>query len=162
MTLFRFAKGEKVAGMNNSSVSADERHTNIDYAGQMPDADSMVVYSIAIEFDSQVAFAGIAGCLDELYGEFYAGGEKPLYDGLVRHFPGGSGLDGISTETARATFSNGEPNANARSRMVVPLLISPNKKFKFVFKVPSGTLALGTADILVRVVYRGYRKVSVQ
>ena len=162
MTLFRYAKGETVAGMNNSSVSADERHTNTDYAGQMPDSDDMIVYSIAVEFDSQVAFAGIAGIIDSLYGEFYAGGEKPLYDGLPRHFPGGSGLDGLTTENARFTFSNGSPDANSRAKMVVPLHIQPNKKFKFVFKVPGGTLALATADILTRVVYRGYRKLSVQ
>ena len=162
MTLFRYAKGEKVAGMNNSSVSADERHTNTDYAGQMPDSDDMIVYSIAIEFDAEVEFAGISKLVDDLYGEFYAGGEKPLYDGLPRHFPAGSGLAGMTTENVRYTFSNGIADANSRAKMVVPLHIQPNKKFKWVFKVPGGTLALGTADVLMRVVYRGYRKLSVQ
>jgi len=162
VTLFRYAKGEKVAGMNNSSVSADERHTNNDYAGQMPDSDDMVVFSISVEFEADVPKAAIVSLMDDLYGTFYAAGEKPLYDGLARHFPAGSGIDGLTTVNADFSYSNGSPDPNARPRLTVPLHIPSNKKFKWVFKTPGGSLSMGTADVLVRTLYRGYRKLSVQ
>lgn len=161
MTLFRYAKGERVAGMNNSSVDADERHTNSDYSGHMPDSDEMLVYSIAVEFEADIPYAAIVSLMDDLYGEFYTQSEKPLYDGLARHFPCGTGIAGVSTSNEIFTYGNGEANANARTVLNVPVHIAPNKKFKWVFQAPGGALSMATADILCRVVLRGFRTVDV-
>jgi len=159
LTCFRYSRGDTIPG---SSTTADERHTNSDYEGQMPGTDDMVVYSIAVEFDADVPYAAIRTLMDDLYGEFYAGGSKPLYDGLPRHFPGGSGLGGLSNATAIESYSNGVADANSRAKMIVPIHIQPLAQFKWNWKVPGGALTLGTAAIPVRTVYRGYRKLAVQ
>ena len=89
--------------------------------------------------------------------------EKPLYDGLLKHFPGGSGIGGMTTATAVSFFTNGAAGRpDIVRKLAVPLHIGPNKKFKFVMSTPGGALSMGTADILVRTIYRGFRKLSVQ
>lgn len=159
--LFRYSKGEKVTGANNSAVNADERHTNCTYSGVMADSDDMTVYSIAVEFEADIPQAALLSLMDDIYGEFYSQSERVIYDGLARHFPGGSGIGGYSNVNAAQSLSNGEPNANTRTVLNVPIKISPNKKFRWNWRIPGGSLALGTADQLCRVIFRGFRTVAV-
>ena len=154
--MYKYSLGDAVAG-GNATVTATEEHTNTIYnQGRMSDSDEMKVFSLAMELDAGVAAATAIFFLDGIYLELWTGGGKAALDGLLRHFPGGTGLYGFSTKTDVEGVSNGMPDSNARYAFAVPITIEPNKDFWVKAKIPTA-MNHGLADQLIRCVLRGPR-----
>jgi hypothetical protein len=154
--LFKYSLGDTVAG-SNANTKATEEHTNTIYnQGRMSDSDEMKVFSMAVEFDAGIATATAIYFMDGIYLELWTGGGKAALDGLLRHFPGGTGLHGATTLNQTEFVNNGIPDSNARYAFAIPISIEPNKDFWIKVKIPSA-MNHGLADQLVRAVLRGPR-----
>lgn len=161
--LFNYGKGQTVAGDNTATVKADERHTNLNTQGQMPTNQAFAICRISIEFAYDIAFATIGAMIDNMYYEFFIGGDNPILRGLGRQFPGGIGIWGHSTINAREWFTHGQPGADNYHDLPKgqEFTIRPGTNYRVEQHVKGATPALGCADILVRMVWDGFHIDSV-
>lgn len=150
---FDYAKGQLVTGDNNSSVKADERHTNVRNKGTMSIDQAMNVHSIGFELPYDVSLVALGQLSDQLYFEFKNSGSNPVYSGLVRHFPAGNGAWISSVANAEAARNNGSPDQK-RFHFNQPMLLAAGKDYSVTGEV-KGTMAMASVDILLRCVFRG-------
>jgi hypothetical protein len=160
--IFTYRRGATLPGGNTSTVKANKLHTNVPDAGRMPSSEEMMVFSIAVEFETSVALAALKQVMDNVYLELFIDGSKPFVESIVKHHPAGSGIWGFSNEDAAYSYGNGEPHPAANRQLAVPHLIPPDSTYSVTLSEPGGALTAGSADILTRVIFRGLRRRKVQ
>lgn len=160
--IFTYRRGATLPGGNTSTVKADKRHTNVPDAGRMPSSEEMMIFSIAVEFETSVALAALKQVMDNVYMELFIDGSKPFVEALVKHHPAGSGIAGETTENSVYTWGNGVPHPSANRQLAVPHLIPGDSTYSVTLSEPGGALTAASADILTRVVFRGFRRRKVQ
>jgi hypothetical protein len=153
--LFKYGEGQQVAGANNGNVTATNVHTNITDEGRMDNNAAFAICRVSVEFAYDIARATIGAMLDSVFYEFYIGGKNPLLDGLGRQWPSGIGLWGQAGTTV---FQNGRPAADNYYELPYghELAISPGTQYRVEQSFPAGSLSLGVADTLVRMVWDGW------
>lgn len=155
VTLFKYTKGQSVVGASNAATTADYRHTNVQYGGQMPQTDALEIRTIAYEFNPDVTKAALVQLAERVWTELYLGSDRPVYSFLARHAPPGSGLWGVTTENATYAWNLGEPNPTHRLKLNVPLVIRPGDQYRAEMRIQGGALTMACADVTMRLVLRG-------
>lgn len=156
------AKSGALPGSNNGSLAFDEAYTNVPQANGMPDTEEMMVFSVAFEADTDCPLAALQDMLDYTYCELKIGGSKAFVEALARHLPAGGGIDGFTTATSTTVVNNGVPHAGNLRQLAVPHLIEAGSPYSFELSWPHGAMTMGTADQVVRVILRGFRKRKVE
>jgi len=152
--LFDYAPGQLVTGDNNSAVKADERHTNVKNKGLMSSKQAMDVYSIGFEVPYNITLTALGQLSDQLYAQFKTAGERAVYDGLLRHFPAGNGLNLQSVKNGEGIVNLGAPDQQRFQFKGSPMTLSSTDQYSATLEV-KGTLTGACVDTLLRCVYRG-------
>lgn len=156
VTLFKFSKGESTASTGTASaLTADLRHTNVQYKGTMPQTDGLEVRTIAYEFPPDVTLTALQQLSERIWTELYFGSERAVYSFLARHAPPGTGLWGVTTVSNREMLNLGEPNPAHRLKFNIPLILRPGDQFRADIRIQGGALTMACADVFMRLVLRG-------
>jgi hypothetical protein len=86
--------------------------TNMTQVMQLPNPQHFNCTSLQCFFSSRMTAIDIGTMFDTYYLEFWIG-DKVYAQGPLSQFPGGAGINGVSTNTAQSAFSNGFPSPNA-------------------------------------------------
>lgn len=86
-----------------------KQDTNLDQVSVLAQPQHFNTTSLQMYFSSQMLVADIGKFLDTYYLEFWIG-NKVYAEGPPSQFPGGSGLQGFTTQTNTGAFSNGIPS----------------------------------------------------
>lgn len=89
-----------------------KQDTNLDQVSVLAQPQHFNTTSLQMYFSSQMLLVDISKMLDTYYLEFWIG-NKVYAEGPLSQFPGGSGLQGFTTQTNIGAFSNGLPSPNA-------------------------------------------------
>lgn len=86
-----------------------KQDTNLDQVSVLAQPQHFNTTSLQMYFSSQMLNTDIGKFLDTYYCEFWIG-NKVYAEGPLSQFPGGSGLQGFTTQTNTGSFSNGIPS----------------------------------------------------
>jgi hypothetical protein len=89
--------------------SVTKQDTNLSQVSQLSQPQHFNTTSLQFYFSSRMLLNDIGTFLDTYYTEFWIG-EKVYAEGPLSQFPGGSGLQGFTTQTNVGAFSNGVPS----------------------------------------------------
>jgi hypothetical protein len=91
------------------SGTKTKQDTNLDQVSVLAQPQHFNTTSLQMYFSSQMLDLDIGKFLDTYYLEFWIG-NKVYAEGPLSQFPGGSGLQGFTTQTNTGSFSNGIPS----------------------------------------------------
>ena len=94
---------------NPQSGTKFKQDTNMEQVSVLPQPQHFNTTSLQMYFSSQMLVNDIGKFLDTYYLEFWIG-NKVYAEGPLSQFPGGSGLQGFTTQTNTGAFSNGIPS----------------------------------------------------
>ena len=155
-TLFTYTKGETAAATGTASaLTADYRHTNVQHRGVMPQTDGIEIRTLAYEFPPDVTLTSLQQLTERIWTELYFGSERSVFSFLARHAPPGTGIWGVTTETAQQAWNCGFPDPQARHRFNVPLAIRPGDHYRADIRIQGGALTMASADVFMRLIFRG-------
>jgi hypothetical protein len=86
-----------------------KQDTNLGQVSTLEQPQHFNTTSLQFYFSSRMLLSDIGNFLDTYYCEFWIGG-KVYAEGPLSQFPGGSGLQGFTTQTNVGAFSNGIPS----------------------------------------------------
>lgn len=89
-----------------------KQDTNLDQVSVLAQPQHFNATSLQMYFSSRMFLVDIGTFLDTYYLEFWIG-NKVYAEGPLSQFPGGSGIQGMTTQTNVGAFSNGLPSPNA-------------------------------------------------
>lgn len=89
-----------------------KQDTNLEQVSVLAQPQHFNTTSLQMYFSSQMLVPDIGKFLDTYYLEFWIG-NKVYAEGPLSQFPGGSGLQGFTTQSNTGAFSNGLPSPNA-------------------------------------------------
>lgn len=137
-----------VAGMNMTEVE-----TNMDVASSIAQGKDFVMTQIGVSFSSNAALADLAVLLEAGALRFSKqGGQFTLRHGLLRLWPGGTGINGFSETTVAATTiasaHNGVADVRAVRRLTVPRVLRSKDTFNYIYHVPRAVSNLDNVTAL--------------
>lgn len=97
---------------NPQSATKTKQDTNMSQVQTLSQPEHFNCTSLQMFFSPRMVLVDIATFLDTYYLQFVIG-TKIYAEGPLSQFPGGSGLQGVSTQTNVGTFSNGFPSPHA-------------------------------------------------
>jgi hypothetical protein len=83
--------------------------TNLEQAGRLPDPRHFFVRSLRFIFGASMLLTDILAMLNNYYAEFWIG-NKIYMEGPLYLFPGGAGVNGVTTNTSESVYSLGMPD----------------------------------------------------
>ena len=93
--------------------------TNLEQPQRINDPGWMNAVAIGFYFGAATLLLDITNFLEQAYMEFWVG-NKTYLEGPYQCFPGGAGLQGVSTSTAQQTFTNGQARVGNMFDMRLP------------------------------------------
>jgi len=116
-----YDRQKKVAGVSDATIlffqvpisgTKPKEDTNMIQAGRLEDPQRFFVTALRIVMASAMSPVDIDEFQKKYYCEFYIG-QKIYQEGPLVLFPGGGGVQGMSTATSQAFWNNGAPDPRA-------------------------------------------------
>lgn len=115
-------------------------HTNMDRGGKIPSGRAFRLFELGISFNARAKANDCGQLMDCLSLRFEKqGGQLVIQHGPVRLWPGGTGVNGFSTNTATEGSANGIASLSAVRRFKLPRELNANESFKYTLNAPSAT-----------------------
>ncbi len=113
-------------------------HTNMDRGGKIPSGRAFRLFELGISFNARARTANAAQLMDCLSLRYEKqGGQLVIQHGPVKLWPGGTGVNGFSTQSASEGVSNGIASLAAVRRFRLPRELNANESFKYTLNAPS-------------------------
>lgn len=125
-------KADAITGINKT-----KNWTNLPNSGQFNPPRCLVLQRLGVYFEPTMLLADIELFLQNAFFEFKID-DKIFFEGLLEFHPAGMGLNGYSTQTGQAVWTNGIPTPHAtRSFGNYAKYIAPLQNFSFTVTLPS-------------------------
>lgn len=151
---FNTGVGDSVTNMGYATTAGTGLtylHTNMDRGGKVPSGRAFRLFEMGISFNARAKAGDIGQLMDCLSLRYEKqGGQLVIQHGPVKLWPGGTGLNGYSTNTATEGSANGIASLAAVRRFKLPRELNANESFKYSLNASSATRYVdGTAIALV-------------
>lgn len=140
---FNSGVGDSVTNMGYASTAGTSLtylHTNMDRGGKIPSGRALKLYELGISFNSRARVGNAAQLMDCLSLRYEKqGGQLVIQHGPVKLWPGGTGPNGFSTQSAAEGISNGIASLSAVRRFKLPRELNANESFKYSLNASSAS-----------------------
>lgn len=167
---FSYAIGAAGNPAGITVAQADERHTNMSVANQLPDGVALVVKEVGFDIVGLVDYRDVKLLLDNLVATIRYDARKRTRElGLIKFWPGGMGvsgavgIDGAAADTRAWIASNGAPFTGARRRFRLPIPVKGRRNFDLSVQLPAALAGFqGVANIEILAFFYGvfFNKIS--
>lgn len=138
---FSTGVGDSVTTMGyaaTAGTSLTYLHTNMDRGGKVPQGRAFRLFELGISFNARALTTNIAQLMDVLALRYEKqGGQLVIQHGPVKLWPGGTGVNGYSTNTSTEGAANGIASLSAVRRFRLPRELNANESFKYSVNAPS-------------------------